>query len=143
MKKLFTLLFCTASALMASAQQFDYLTFQLKDGSQASLTATGHILIQFENGNLKASSSNSEAYLAPLSNLSKMFFASTPSAVNEVAQSGNVKAHIVNGTLHVDAPTTAKVSVYSLDGRQQPTTGLAKGTYLVRIDGRTLKVIAQ
>lgn len=143
MKKLFTLLVCAASALMASAQQYGYLTFEQQDGSKISLTATGRILITFGNGNLKATSSSSEAYIAPLTNLSKMYFASVSSAVSEVANAKQLKASIVDGTLHVDAPTTAKVSVYSLDGRQQPTTGLAKGTYLVRIDGRTLKVIAQ
>lgn len=54
-----------------------------------------------------------------------------------------MSATIVDGKLHLNAPAGTKATVYGIDGRQYGTSGLQKGTYLVRIDNKTLKVVGK
>lgn len=99
--------------------------------------------ITFANDNLVATN-GTETFTAPVADMSKMFFSVTPTAVNTIAANANgLHASIVNGHLKVNAPAGSRVSVYSIDGRQVGTAHLTKGTYLVRVNNQTLKVIAQ
>ena len=99
--------------------------------------------ITFANDNLMATN-GTETFTAPVADMSKMFFSTTPTAVNTVAASDNgLHASIVNGQLKINAPAGSRVSVYSIDGREVGTAQLTKGTYLVRVNNQTLKVIAQ
>ena len=49
MKHILTLLFC-ATAITASAQSYDFLTFQKSTGTETSLRSD-HVKITFEGGN--------------------------------------------------------------------------------------------
>lgn len=99
--------------------------------------------ITFANDNLVATN-GTETFTAPVADMSKMFFSTTPTAVNTVVTDANgLHASVVNGRLKVNAPAGSRVSVYSIDGRQVGTAHLTKGTYLVRVNNQTLKVLAQ
>ena len=42
-----------------------------------------------------------------------------------------------------DAPAGSRISVYTPDGRRVPTTGLSAGTYIVKINDQTFKILAR
>lgn len=142
MKQLLSALLLCAAVLPASAQSYDYLTFKKTTGEEASLSID-KLKITFANDNLVATN-GTETFTAPVADMSKMFFSTNPTAVSTVVANDNgLHASIVNGQLKVNAPAGSRVSVYSIDGRQVGTAHLTKGTYLVRVNNQTLKVIAQ
>ena len=127
MKHILTLLFC-ASALTVSAQNYKFLTFQKSSGSEKSLKADHASRMQ-----------------SSLSQMGKMFFSDTATSIETVETNAEaLTASIVNGQLRTNAPVGSRISVFSLDGRllnaQAP---ISRGTYLVRINNTTLKVVAQ
>lgn len=142
MKHLLSTLVLALAATAAQAQSYNYLTFEKADGTQQSL-ATVHTVITFAGGNLTATDRTGASFTAPLSEMSRMFFSAEATGIAHVAQNASeVKAIIVNGTLHVNAPKGSTVEVYSLDGRKVNANGLNHGTYLVRVNNTTLKVMA-
>ena len=139
MKHILTLLFC-ASAITASAQSYDFLTFQKSTGTETSLRSD-HVKITFEGGNLVATN-GSETFRAPLNEMAKMFFSNTATGIQSVNTSDD--ASIVNGHLSTNAPVGSRICVIGMDGRQlNPNAPISKGTYLVRINNTTFKVVAQ
>lgn len=143
MKHIITLLLC-AAALPASAQSYDYLTFQKVSGEQTSLTSD-NLKITFEGDNIVATNGTA-TYTAALSEMAQMFFSSEATGIKSAhaSEAGTLRAAIVNGHLTTNAPAGSSVSVISLDGRLlNANAPLGKGTYLVRINNTTLKVVAQ
>ena len=143
MKHILSLLLC-AAAIPASAQSYDYLTFQKVNGEETSLTSDG-LKIIFEGDNLVATN-GTKTYTAPLSEMAEMYFSATATGIKTVGvtEAGTLRAAIVNGHLTTNAPAGSSVSVISLDGRTlRADAPLGKGTYLVRINNTTLKVVAQ
>ena len=142
MKQLLSALLLCAAALPASAQSYDYLTFKKTTGEETSLSID-KLKITFANDNLVATN-GTETFTAPVADMSKMYCSTTATAISTIAANANgLCAAIVNGQLKVNAPAGSRVSVYSIDGRQVGTTHLAKGSYLVRVNNQTLKVVAQ
>ena len=140
MKRILLSALCVVMALAASAQSLDYIVVQQADGQQVSLPAVG-LKITFRNQTMHAVSGTQVADF-PLTGLTKMFFSATPTAVENVTvQQGMVR--IVNGRLQVNAPAGAKVSVYTPDGRQVEGNSLLHGVYLVKVNGRTYKLMAK
>lgn len=143
MKKFFLSLLLGGVALTAAADN-DYMVFQKTNGEEFSLNVD-HLKITFADGAMNATDGTNSISVA-LSEMNKMYFSATPATGIEqttTAAIGKVSATIENGQLHVAAPVGSRVSVYSLDGRQVGTQHLEKGTYLVRIDNTTLKVLAR
>lgn len=144
MKKFFLSLLLGGVALTAAADN-DYMVFQKTNGEEFSLNVD-HLKITFADGAMNATDGKNSFSVA-LSDMNKMFFsAANPTMGIEqatTATSDEVSATIENGQLHVTAPAGSRVSVYSLDGRQVGTRYLAEGTYLVRINDTTLKVLAR
>ena len=140
---LFSLLLCAMMAIPASAQSYDYLTFQKQDGTEISLTST-HLKMTFV-GNILQVSNGTDSYTAPLSEMKQMFFSAQPTGVWSASMMDNMlKAEIVGGHLITNAPVGSRVSILALDGRLLSADAyLVKGTYLVRINNTTLKVVAQ
>lgn len=69
-----------------------------------------------------------------------VFATNDVAAVDDVTvDGGDVTVSAVNGSIVVNGPHNA-VSVYTLDGRQVPSTDLVPGLYIVSVDGRTHKV---
>lgn len=106
--------------------------------------AIDHLKITFDQGNLTATD-GSKTVSVTLNDMNKMFFTATPTAIDQATtdEATQVAANIVNGQLHVTAPMGSKVCVYDMGGRQVNAQHLTKGTYLVRINNTTLKVLAQ
>lgn len=143
MKKFFLSLLLGGVALTAAADN-DYMVFQKTNGEESSLNVD-HLKITFADGAMNATDGKNSFSVA-LSDMNKMFFSANPTMGIEqatTATSDEVSATIENGQLHVTAPAGSRVSVYSLDGRQVGTRYLAEGTYLVRINNTTLKVLAR
>lgn len=140
---IFSLLLCAMMAIPASAQSYDYLTFQKQDGTEKSLTST-HLKMTFE-GNILKVSNGTDSFSAPLSELKQMFFSAQPTGIRTASIEGRLlKAEIVDGHLITNAPAGSRVSILALDGRLLSADAyLVKGTYLVRINNSTLKVVAQ
>lgn len=143
MKKFFLSLLLGGVALTAAADN-DYMVFQKTSGEEFSLNVD-HLKITFADGAMNATDGKNSFSVA-LSDMNKMFFSANPTMGIEqatTATSDVVSATIENGQLYVTAPVGSRVSVYSLDGRQVATNYLTKGTYLVRINNTTLKVLAR
>lgn len=140
MKKLLLSLLCAFLGLTAGAQSLDYIVLQKADGQQVSLPVAG-LKITFNQQTLHAVSGQQTADFQ-LSDMAKMFFSATPTAIEHVTSSQE-KVRIVNGKLLVDAPAGTKVTVYTLDGRQVEGNSLPHGIYLVKVNGKTYKLMAK
>ncbi len=143
MKNIILSLLLSGVSLTAAADN-DYMMFQKTNGEEFSLSVD-HLKITFANGAMNATDGTKSVSVA-LTEMNKMYFSATPTtgiAHATAATTDAVSATIENGELHVTAPAGSRVSVYSLDGRQVGTQHLTKGTYLVRINQTTLKVLAR
>lgn len=143
MKNIILSLLLSGVSLTAAADN-DYMMFQKTNGEEFSLSVD-HLKITFANGAMNATDGTKSVSVA-LTEMNKMYFSATPTtgiAQTTAATTDAVSATIENGELHVTAPAGSRVSVYSLDGRQVGTQHLTKGTYLVRINQTTLKVLAR
>lgn len=143
MKKLFLSLLLGGFALTAAADN-NYMVFQKTSGDAFSL-GIDHLKITFADGNMTATD-GTNSFSVPLTEMSKMYFSAEPTtgiAQATTAVADEVNATIVNGQLHVTAPAGSRVSVYGIDGREVNANHLVQGTYLVRINNTTLKVLAR
>lgn len=142
MKNIILSLLLGGVSLTAAADN-DYMMFQKTNGEEFSLSVD-HLKITFANGAMNATDGTNSVSVA-LTEMKKMYFSATPTTgiVQAATATDAVSATIENGQLHVTAPAGSRVSVYSLDGRQVGTQHLTKGTYLVRINQTTLKVLAR
>lgn len=129
-----------AFGLTASAQSYSYLTFRQANGSEKSISTSG-LKLTFADGNLVATN-GTETVTYALSDMAKMYFSTTTTAISQ-AETGNVSAAIVNGTLQVNAPAGTRVSVYAIDGREMPHEGLTSGAYVVKVGNKVLKLMAK
>lgn len=128
--------------LSTSAQSYNYLTLQQTNGEEKSLAISG-LKITFSNGNLVATN-GSETATIPLDDMQKMFFSSEATGIASVDGDIAVSASIEGGKLQVNAPAGSQVQVYGVDGRQlSPTATFTKGAYVVRVGGKSFKLLAQ
>ena len=139
MRKLLTLLF-VLSTLPCAAQSYDYLTLRQTNGDETSFSSD-KLKITFDNGVMKFDNGVQMASF-PLGDVSKMFFATTSTAISNVFTKGSIAPAIRNGRLSVKSG--AAVQVYSADGRSlSPDATFTPGIYLVKVNGQTFKVTAQ
>lgn len=142
MKHFLLPLFMLFAALPAGAQEtYNYLTFEQADGTQCSFELD-FLELTFEDGKVKVHAGETQQSF-PLSQMSKMFFASEPTSISETAMTGTpFSATIQNGRLSVIGADRQNVSVYTLDGRRVGREGLLPGVYLVKFGEQTVKVAA-
>lgn len=143
MKKTLLSLLFGGVALTAAADN-DYMVFQKTSGEEFSLNVD-HLKITFSDGVMNATD-GTKSFSVALTEMNKMFFSATPTTgivqATTVA-ADEVSATIENGQLHVTAPVGSRVRVYGVDGREVNANHLTQGTYLVRINNTTLKVLAR
>ena len=111
--------------LSAQAGDYTYLNVEKADGTVISLTASD-LTITFADGYLVAGSEK----IAALTDLSKMYFSNTEgtTGISSISDGEDFTAG--------DAD-----AVYDLSGRQLPQgSQLRKGVYIVKKNGRTLKM---
>ena len=140
MKKILLGVLCLFMATAVQAQRLDYIVMQKADGQKVSLPAVG-LKITFDNQTMHAVSGDQTVDFQ-LAGMSKMFFSATPTAIDNVVGQAE-KVSIINGRLQVTAPAGAEVAVYTPDGRQVDGTYLPHGVYLVKVNGRTYKLMAK
>lgn len=142
MKRIYLSLMLLLGVTTASAQNYDYLILQENSGNATGLKIDG-LKLTFDKGNLVAQNAEGTKTIA-LADMQKMYFSSNPTSVGSVTNS-DVKdlVTVENGTLKVNAPADAKVTVYSVDGRQVKPGKLTTGTYVVRVNNKSVKVLVK
>ena len=121
MKKiLFTVLFFCAGLTAILAEDYPYLTFELTDGTKASVPAAS-LTLTISGTTL---STGSQSFT--LTNLSKMYFSTTD-------MSTGIKS-IDNGELTIDN------EIYDLQGHKVTKAQMKKGVYIVKTKDKTYKI---
>ncbi|MCI6555756.1 MAG: hypothetical protein MSA43_08920, partial [Prevotella sp.] len=113
----------------ANANGYDYLTFEDNSGQLTSMTVT-NLKITIADNNLVVTNADGTLQF-PISSMAKMFFAET-SGVGELpaTDGGEVVAY-----------TTAGVRVGKFKDIEAARRSLAKGIYLFKTQGKTLKTV--
>lgn len=142
MKSLVLFLLMAMGAVSASAQSYSYLTLQQTGGDEQSLSISG-LKITFSGGNLVATNGTQTATI-PLEKMQKMYFAAMPTGISTAAGEAAVGVSIEGGKLIVNAPEGNSVQLYGIDGRQlSPDATLNRGVYVVRVGGKSFKLLAR
>ena len=140
MKNILLTILCAFGTLAASAQNFDYLTFRTNAGTEYSVPVDGLKIVI--NGDQLQVSSKAEDLAFAFDELGSFFFTTEPTAIQS-ATADDVQVSIVNGQLQTNAPAGTPVRVFTLDGREMPTTGLGAGIYVIQVNNRTFKTLAR
>ena len=132
MNKLFLMLLTTAAMVTASAADYQYLTFEMTDGTKASVEAT-NLSLTFDGTTLKA---GTETFI--LINLAKMYF-STGDETTEISQ-------IENGEFFDEQSGKAERKIdnstefFDLKGNRVSKDQIRKGIYIVKTKNGTSKL---
>ncbi len=151
--KLIILLLTACAMQTAKAENYSYLTLQY-GGVQQSIALNTLKKITFSGGQLHATTAEGVQSIK-LSTMEKMFFSSTATAIqsakmdaafelgydaasqmvmlNGMSGRGVVEVYSVNGTKALRETT-------SLNGGQVSLASLPKGLYIVKVNGKVLKV---
>ena len=127
------------AALTAGAQQTDYLTLRMADGTECSVPSSG-LTLTFGNGQMTVRSTQGTTNYA-LTSLAQMWFAATPTAISSLSGS-NAGIRIVGGQVVATGIAPADIRVFTPDGREVGQSGLTRGLYIVRTPQQTYKVTA-
>ena len=127
------------AALTAGAQQTDYLTLRMADGTECSVPSSG-LTLTFGNGQMTVRSVQGTSNYA-LTSLAQMWFAATPTAISSLSGS-NAGIRIVGGQVVATGIAPADIRVFTPDGREVGQSGLTRGLYIVRTPQQTYKVTA-
>ena len=122
MKKLFLTLLTAAAIITAQAADYQYLTFEMTDGTKASVEAA-NLSLTFDGTTLKV---GTETFV--LTNLAKMYF-STNNQTTGISQ-------IDNGELKIDNFT----EIFDLKGNKVSKDQMRKGIYIVKTKNGTAKL---
>lgn len=133
MKKMLTMVSAALFALNTYAEQYPYLSFQTMDGTILSF-ATTDLTMTVADGKLVIKNGNESGSIS-LESLSKMYFSSSPTAVSNIKGDGE----------------SSSAKVYDISGMYLGTLGSAglndsqftSGTYIIKENGKTKKVIKQ
>ena len=140
MKNILLTILCAFGTLATSAQNFDYLTFRTNAGTEYSVPVDGLKIVI--NGDQLQVSSTAENLNFAFDELGSFFFTTEPTDIQS-ATADDVQVSIVNGQLQTNAPAGTPVRVFTLDGREMPTTGLGTGIYVIQVNNRTFKTLAR
>ncbi len=122
MKKALFILMAMMGALTANALDYPYLTFELTDGSKASVSVTSDATLTFSGTTLTI---GSESFT--LTNLSKMYF----SASDETA----------TGITSLQTADDDEIeAIYDLQGHQVTREQMRRGIYIIKTKNGTSKV---
>ena len=108
--------------LSMQAAEYPYLTFELSDGSKASVSVTSDMALTFSGSTLTIGTKS-----FTLTNLSKMYFSAQDETVTGIS-----------------APETADsddvIAIYDLQGHQVRKDQMRRGVYLIKTNKGTSKV---
>ena len=123
-----------AATIAAHAYDYPYLTLQTTDGTETTV-AVDELVLTVSDGQLVITNGDGTISLI-LSDLSKMYFASTSSGISTVMStptaSGSVEVYTTGGILvgRYDSVATAK-------------SQLRSGVYVMKTNDRTLKTVVK
>ena len=127
MKKTIILTLLCALCMGAQAADYNYLVFTMNDNTTQTVAAS-NLTMSFGDGKLTVSNGTTTLATITLADLAKMEFSNTESTGI---------TNISTDRLTIDETT----QVYDLNGRQLPSgTQLQRGIYIVKTNGRTIKV---
>ena len=124
MKRTILLLLCFVGAMTMQADDYSYLTFELTDGSKASVSVSS-LTLSFSGTTLTAGSQS-----FTLTNLSKMYFSTSDKTTTGIKA---VTAETLN-----DA-----AEIYDLNGRRVLRNEMREGIYIVKTATGTHKMIVR
>ena len=136
MKKVLLFLLGLTGIVMAHADDYQYLTFLNNNGTEQSVVAT-ELVITFSNGNMIATDNSGKVTTIALSDLNKMYFSASTTAIESTEAEDETK--------------DSEVEVYSLTGTpvgkfenmKQAKATLQKGIYVVKSSSQTIKIAVQ
>ena len=127
MKKTMILTLLCALYMGAQAADYNYLVFTMNDNTTQTIAAS-NLTMSFGDGKLTVSNGTTTLATITLADLAKMEFSNTESTGIST---------ISTDRLTIDETT----QVYDMNGRQLPSgTQLQRGIYIVKTNGRTIKV---
>ena len=134
MKKIVLTLLMMIGTHVASAYEYPYLIFETNGGALTALSVES-LTLTVVDGELKAVNGNGTQTF-PLSELSKMYFATTPTGINALTDDA--------------LDLTSEAEVYDLGGRRvsqslrlSQTNALRSGIYVVKQNGQTRKIVVK
>lgn len=137
-------------AFAAQAQDYGYLTFRTANGTEQGIAAA-ELKIIFADGKMLATAGTETLNIA-LSDLAAMYFAPERTGIDKVG-AGDAAAldwHLDEGSLHAAAADDdTMIRLYDASGkavasgRGALSAKLAKGIYVMKAAGQTIKVLAR
>lgn len=116
---------------VANADTYPYLSFETQDGTTRSVSVES-LTITFSDGKLLAVS-GTDSYEIDVASLSRMYFSSANlTAINDV------KSDVTAGTMEVYSLSGVKIGTF--DSTEALHNGVSAGVYIVKSNGKTLKV---
>lgn len=122
MKRFFLFLMVAMGTLSMQATDYPYLTFELTDGSRASVSVTTDVTLTFNGTTLTVGTQS-----FTLTNLSKMYFSATDETVTGISTTETTDNDEV-------------IAIYDLRGNQISKAQMRHGVYLVKTNKGTSKV---
>lgn len=121
MKKRLLLLTSLVGVLTAHAVDYPYLTFELTDGTKASVSVSSDVTLSFSSSTLTIGSQS-----FTLTNLSQMYF----SAADETTGISEV----------MTADLNEATDIYDLQGHKVSRDQMRRGVYIIKTNRGTFKV---
>ena len=121
MKKRLLLLTSLVGVLTAHAVDYPYLTFELTDGTKASVSVSSDVTLSFSSSTLTIGSQT-----FTLTNLSQMYF----SAADETTGISEV----------MTADLNEATDIYDLQGHKVSRDQMRRGVYIIKTNSGTFKV---
>ena len=118
----------------AYADDFPYLTFEKQDGTTQSVAVSG-LTLTIADGNLVAANGTETLTLA-LSDLTKMFFASEATGIDQLTAK-------LPADSAAEVFTPAGVFLGQYESLQAVRSALQQGVYIIKVNGQTLKVMVK
>lgn len=131
MKKFTFIVLAMLVSAIARAYDYPYLTFQRTDGTQTSV-AVANLTLTVADGQLVAQNADTKETF-PLAELNRMFFAAEPTGI--------VELETETQTTQVEVYTLTGMRIGQFETAAQARQQLARGTYLIKHNGKTHKIV--
>ena len=122
MRRFFLFLMMVVGTLSMQAADYPYLTFELSDGSKASVSVTSDMALTFSGSTLTIGTNS-----FTLTNLSKMYFSAQDETVTGISALETADSDDV-------------IAIYDLQGHQVRKDQMRRGVYLIKTNKGTSKV---
>lgn len=126
-KKALLILFTMIGLLPLHAADYPYLTFELTDGSKASISVSSDVTLTFSGSTLTIGSNE-----FTLTNLSKMYF-STSDETQDATGISETLADGLDGT----------AEIYDLRGNKVSQGQMHRGVYIIKTSKGTSKIVVK